>query len=177
MSCHNQCHTLKISYLSTRIKKDGTKKTSIDCLSHPTPLVGYFSKSELCFAMYAGGDVEWRGMGWWDEVMMERMCKEFDFMNECDRVQKMWMFISIYGTRKQYSYSIRKKSDGCCTYFIDRFCRESFPIQMNGFAVAAPLLLLSLLLPLSSQHLQRITATFSWHSLLEFSRIFPLHLR
>lgn len=68
------------------------------------------------------------------EVMM-RMCKEFDFMNGTQtgdkRCECSFPFI---GTRKQYSYSDEKKN-GCCAYFIDRFYRASFPIQINGFAV------------------------------------------
>lgn len=79
MSCHNQCHTLQISYLSTRIKKEGTKSVYwLLIIQRHCHWFGFSSKSELCFDMYSGGDVEWRGMGWWDEVMM-RMCKEFDF--------------------------------------------------------------------------------------------------
>lgn len=30
---------------------------------------------------------------------------------------------------------IPTKKNGCCAYFIDRFYRASFPIQINGFAV------------------------------------------
>lgn len=147
-------------------RRKRAQKAPIDCLSSNASHIGWVfyeigtSFRYVCRAVM----MPWNGMGWWGELMM-RMCKEFDFMNECDRVQKMWMFISIYGTRKQYSYSTGKKIDGCCTHFIDRFYRETFPIQMNGFAIAV---IATAVCTTVSVHVRHFLLVLSW--------IYPLHL-
>lgn len=73
--CHNRWHTLKISYLTTTRRRE--KKPQL--IAYQNAVGWVFFVTLLLVYIYV--------CVWWNECgeFMMRMCKEFDFMNECDR--------------------------------------------------------------------------------------------
>lgn len=97
------------------------RKKSIDRLPWRCCLVLLFRNRNFASTVFFPMNICWG-------VVMMRMYKEFDFVNECDRDNRRKCSFPFM----EFVNNIHIPRMIVYTYFIDRFYRTTFPIQINS---------------------------------------------